>query len=291
MPTIKQLKVFASIARHGNLGDAACELFLSKGAISQSLNQLEQQLDTPLFDRVHPKLKLNEQGRTLQPMAEELLSRMEDIIHLFDLEAYPKGVIKLGASQTIGNYLLPDLLALEPTLDTRVTIANTFDLCEKLTRFDLDLALIEGVNHHPDLVLEPWLEDEMLLVAPPSHPLSQEKVIRFEQLNQNRWVLREPLSGSREQFDTHIKPQITKLGPILELNTLEAIMLAVEKGLGLTFVSRLAVKERLESKRLIQLNLTGYYPRQLHLAWHKNKYHSVLIRHFIRLCQNQRPTR
>ncbi|MGL5036653.1 MAG: LysR family transcriptional regulator, partial [Aeromonas sp.] len=109
--TLQQLKVFATIARYGNLGLAANELFLSKGAVSQSLQELERQLATPLFDRIHPRLQLNNEGRLLQPVAEELLTRMQDIENLFRPDAEPSGQLRLGASQTIGNYLLPTLLA------------------------------------------------------------------------------------------------------------------------------------------------------------------------------------
>lgn len=287
MPSIKQLKVFASIARHGNLGQAADEVFLSKGAVSQALGELEKRLGTPLFDRVHPRLKLNDQGRALQPLAEEVLSRIQDIEHLFDDGGAPTGTLILGASQTIGNYLLPVLLAKVPGAEARVQINNTFELCEKLAHFELDLALIEGENHHPDLVTQPWLEDEMLVVCAPSHPLADQRAVSLEALAGNDWVLRENHSGSREQFDRELAPRIGALGKVLALNALEAVMLAVEQNLGLTFVSKLAVQDRLASGRLCALPVAGRYPRQLSLAWHKNKYHSALLRHFIHFCQEQ----
>ena len=200
--TLQQLKVFATIARHGNLGGAAGELCLSKGAVSQSLQELERQLATPLFDRVHPRLQLNNEGRLLQPAAEELLTRMQEIEQLFGPDAEPSGQLRLGASQTIGNYLLPSLLAggaQELGAAPRVTIANTHLLCHSLAHFELDLALIEGENHHPDLVSEFWLEDEMLIIAPPQHPLAGQRDLPLSLLAGETWVLREPQSGSREQ--------------------------------------------------------------------------------------------
>ena len=109
--TLQQLRVFAAIARHGNLTSAAGSLFLSKGAVSQSLQQLENHLETALFDRVHPKLKLNQQGKQLLPMADELIARAGDIELTFGKNADSLGELHIGASQTIGNYLLPSLLA------------------------------------------------------------------------------------------------------------------------------------------------------------------------------------
>lgn len=288
--TLQQLKVFATIARYGNLGLAANELCLSKGAVSQSLQELERQLSTPLFDRIHPRLQLNNEGRLLQPAAEELLTRMQDIENLFRPDAEPSGQLRLGASQTIGNYLLPTLLASskqELGLPPKVTINNTHLLCHALANFELDMALIEGENHHPDLLAEPWLQDEMLVVAPPDHPLANKKELSLSRLGGETWVLREAQSGSREQFIQQIQPELPRWQPGLELNTLEAVMLAVEKGLGISFISRLAASDRLADGRLIALPLSRRFPRQLSLIWHKQKYHSTSLRHFIHFCRAQ----
>lgn len=288
--TLQQLKVFATIARYGNLGLAANELCLSKGAVSQSLQELERQLSTPLFDRIHPRLQLNNEGRLLQPAAEELLTRMQDIENLFSPDAEPSGQLRLGASQTIGNYLLPTLLASskqELGLPPKVTINNTHLLCHALANFELDMALIEGENHHPDLLAEPWLQDEMLVVAPPGHPLANKKELSLSRLGGETWVLREAQSGSREQFIQQIQPELPRWQPGLELNTLEAVMLAVEKGLGISFISRLAASDRVADGRLIALPLSRRFPRQLSLIWHKQKYHSTSLRHFIHFCRAQ----
>ena len=214
--TLQQLKVFATIARYGNLGLAANELCLSKGAVSQSLQELERQLSTPLFDRIHPRLQLNNEGRLLQPAAEELLTRMQDIENLFRADAEPSGQLRLGASQTIGNYLLPTLLATskqELGLPPKVTINNTHLLCHALANFELDMALIEGENHHPDLVTEPWLQDEMLVIAHPDHPLANQVDLSLSRLGGETWVLREPQSGSREQFIRQIQPGLPNWQP------------------------------------------------------------------------------
>lgn len=288
--TLQQLKVFATIARYGNLGLAANELCLSKGAVSQSLQELERQLSTPLFDRIHPRLQLNNEGRLLQPAAEELLTRMQDIENLFSPDAEPSGQLRLGASQTIGNYLLPTLLASskqELGLPPKVTINNTHLLCHALANFELDMALIEGENHHPDLLAEPWLQDEMLVVAPPGHLLANKNELSLSRLGGETWVLREAQSGSREQFIQQIQPELPRWQPGLELNTLEAVMLAVEKGLGISFISRLAASDRLADGRLIALPLSRRFPRQLSLIWHKQKYHSTSLRHFIHFCRAQ----
>jgi DNA-binding transcriptional LysR family regulator len=192
------------------------------------------------------------------------------------------GQLRLGATQTIGNYLLPILLARSEQATTpRISIANTHILSHALAHFELDLALIEGKNHHPDLIADPWLQDEMCIVAATSHPLASKAELAITTLNGETWVLREPMSGNREQFEQLIQPQLSNSRIGLELNTMEAVMLAVEQGLGITFISKLAVKDRLSSGRLVCLPIQQRFPRQLYLAWHKQKYHSAALRRFI----------
>ncbi|QFI54528.1 LysR substrate-binding domain-containing protein [Aeromonas simiae] len=287
--TLKQLRVFSAIARHGNLGKAADELCLSRGAISQSLQELERQLAAPLFDRIHPRLQLNSEGRQLQPMAEELLARVADIETLFTPHSGEAGLLRLGASQTIGNYLLPPLLAAMQQAGVRleVNIANTHRLCEQLAHFELDLALIEGETRMNELVTEPWLSDEMVVVAPWEHPLGGLPDLRLAALAGEPWVLREPDSGSREQFDQRLRPLIGRIGPLLELNTLEAVMQSVEQGLGLSLISELAARDRIAARRLRRLNLAEPMRRRLQLVWHRQKYLSAPMRHCIAFCQAQ----
>lgn len=215
---------------------------------------------------------------------------MQEIEQLFSPDAEPSGQLRLGASQTIGNYLLPALLAegaQELGVAPRVTIANTHLLCHALAHFELDLALIEGENHHPDLVSEPWLEDEMLIIAAPGHPLADQLELPLRRLAGETWVLREAQSGSREQFEQQLQPHLPRWQAGIELNTLEAVMLAVEKGLGISFISRLAVADRLAQGRLVALTPSRRFPRQLSLVWHKQKFHSAALRRVLAFCRAQ----
>ncbi|NHI02104.1 MULTISPECIES: LysR substrate-binding domain-containing protein [Oceanimonas] len=287
MITLKQLQVFASIARHGNLGLAADEICLSRGAVSQSLSELERRLGSPLFDRVHPRLQLNDQGRRLQPLAEEVLGRVEEIERQFEQGGELTGSLRLGASQTIGNYLLPALLARQPWLQAAVTITNTQTLCDMVARFELDMALIEGENRHAELETRDWLTDDMLIVAAPTHPLAGQSCLTPACLRGCDWVLREARSGSREQFDRQLAPHLADLGRVLELNTPEAVMQAVEQGLGLALISRLAAANRLAQGRLAVIDVGLRLPRTLALVWHRQKYHSALLHRFVEICREQ----
>ncbi|PPC76795.1 LysR family transcriptional regulator [Pokkaliibacter plantistimulans] len=286
--TVRQLEAFAAIARHSNLTDAASELSLTKGALSQALQQLEQRLSTPLFDRVHPRLKLNSEGLALQPLVEEALTRLGDIEAHFDPEHIHAGQLRLGASQTIGNYLLPRLIAdcsREGRLIPDIRITNTHNLCELLQAFEIDLALIEGESHLPELITEEWLEDEMLVVAAPDHPLCRQDEIHAEALAGQIWILREAHSGSREQFDRQLRPLFSHCGQIVQLNTLEAVMLTVEQGVGLSFISHLAASDRIREGKLKALPITRHFPRKLRLVWHSKKFHSAALKSFLQMCR------
>ncbi len=291
--SFRQLKAFVAVARLGNLGAAAEQLCLTRGAISQTLKELELQLGTPLFDRAHPHLLLNSEGALLLPLADEMLTRLDDIGELFALsgDTAGKAVLRVGASQTIGNYLLPSLLAqLGPQWQLSVFIANSQQLAERLLAFELDLALIEGEVTHPQLHSEAWQQDQMLLVTSPAHPLALSvaatgKVLSAGDLAGQYWVLREPASGSREQFDKYLRPQLTNPGTVLELNTLEAVLNTVQQGLGLTLVSELAARDRLACGALQVLPFSQPMPRQLHLCWHRDKYLSAASQRFIQFCR------
>ena len=296
--SFRQLKAFVAVARFGNLGAAADQLCLTRGAISQALKELELQLGTPLFDRAHPHLLLNSEGALLLPLADEMLTRLDDIGELFQQSGETggsgKAVLRIGASQTIGNYLLPSLLAqLGPQWRLSVFIANSQQLAERLLAFELDLALIEGEVTHPQLHSEAWQQDQMLLVTSPMHPLAQrvaatgavDAALSAADLADQYWVLREAQSGSREQFDKYLRPQLAALGTVLELNTLEAVLNTVQQGLGLTLVSELAVQDRLRSGALVVLPFSQPMPRQLHLCWHQDKYLSAASQRFIRFCR------
>ena len=282
--TLQQLRVFIAITRHGNLTSAAASLFLSKGAVSQSLQQLESHLETALFDRVHPKLKLNQQGRQLLSMADELIARAEDIERTFGKNADTLGELHIGASQTIGNYLLPSLLAEQGLMqhqEIKVTITNSDTLCQMLLNFDLDMALIEGQQSRPELQTTPWIKDHMILICAPNHPLTERPSLSLNELNQEMWILREPESGSRQQFERWIRPALnSEQHSVLELSSIESVLLAVEKGLGISFISNLAAKEKLSTGKVCALNIDQAFPRQLHLVWHKQKYLPRRLAHF-----------
>ncbi|ARS52514.1 MULTISPECIES: LysR family transcriptional regulator [Kushneria] len=285
--TLRQLQVFTTVARERTLTAAAASLFLTKPAVSVALSELEKQCDRTLFDRHRNRLYLNDQGRRLLPMADELLARSDAIDQLFDNEALG-GQLHVGASYTIGHQLLPALLS-DFRIDTghrdqRVNIANSAAICRALELFELDIGLIEGrvVDECFDVV--PWCQDHMLIVCSPEHPLARRDNIEITDLVGYDWLLREPGSGTREQFMRFIAPRLPQWQLGMEINSAEAIINAAAVGLGLTCVSTLEARHALYDGRLIRVALDLDMTREFSLVLHRDKYRSPLIKRFTEFC-------
>ena len=289
--TLKQLQVFVAVARHQNLSRASETLFMTKGAVSQSLGELERRLGVALFDRAHPKLHLNHEGERLLPMADELVHRAGDIERSFSDAAYegPEGnFLRVGCSQTIGNEVLPELLAGfsdETGWLPDVTIANTVEILRMLASFTLDAALLEGEERLPEIIFEPWIEDEMVVIAPPGHRLAQGGERSARELAGERWIVREMDSGSREYFNHTLAPMVEPMTIALTLSSPAPIVRSVTQGLGLAFVSRLSAARSAASGSVAILALKERFPRTFSICYHSRKYHSAAMRVFLSFCR------
>ncbi len=291
--TLKQLQVFVAVARHQNLSRASTALFMTKGAVSQALGELERRLGLALFDRAHPKLRLNHEGERLLPMADELVHRAEDIERSFSDAAYEGSegnFLRVGCSKTIGNYVIPELLAGfsdETGWLPEVTIANTAEILRMLASFTLDAALLEGEERLPEIMFEPWLEDDMVVIAPPGHRLAQGGPHAARELAWERWVVREVDSGSREYFNHTLAPIAGPMTIALTLNSPATIVRSVAQGLGLAFVSRLSAIRSAGSGNVAVIELKERFSRTFSICYHTRKYHSAAMRAFLAFCRKE----
>ena len=289
--SLKQLKVFVGITQHTTLSAASERLYLSKAALSMALSELEKQLGHPLFDRVNHRLILNQEGQKLLPLADELLHRANDINTLFSSHAKASGTLKIGASDTIGNHVLPSILSgfrqQQQHYSQQVFISNSELICQKLRDFELDIALIEGHAQQSDLVSTVFSQDTMCIIAPPSHPLAAKPQLSFNNLASSQWVLREAGSGSRSFFLQNLATHIDNWSQSFELNTTEALINSIAEGLGLGCLSSLAAQYALNDGRVTQLNLNHPMQRQFWLVMHKDKYKNPLLTQFIDFCHKQ----
>ncbi|MGV4109806.1 DNA-binding transcriptional regulator YeiE [Citrobacter freundii] len=280
--TLRQLEVFAEVLKSGSTTQASVMLALSQSAVSAALTDLEGQLGVQLFDRVGKRLVVNEHGRLLYPRALALLEQTTEIEQLFRED---NGAIRVYASSTIGNYILPAMIARYrhdfPDLPLELSVGNSQDVINAVLDFRVDIGLIEGPCHNTEIISEPWLEDELVVFAAPSSPLTKGPVT-LEQLAASPWILRERGSGTRELVDYLLLSHLPRFQMAMELGNSEAIKHAVRHGLGISCLSRRVIAEQLQAGTLSEVPVP--LPRLVRTLWrvhHRQKHISNSITRFL----------
>lgn len=293
--TLRQLKIFQAVALHGSTSAAARNVPLSQSATSAAVNELEQALGTLLFDRVGKRLLLNDRGRTLLPAARAVLDGARDIESTFASgdSAAPLD-LKIFASTTIGNYVLPRVLARfrtlhrDAALDMR--IGNTLEVVTAVREFATDLGFIEGPCHVPDVSVSPWLEDELVVVAAPTHPLALDACrgrLTTKRLMQALWLLREPGSGTREAVEQALMPHLPNIRSMMTLGSSEAIKNAAAEGLGISCLSQAVVRDLVTADRLVVLaTRLPRLMRRFSVIHHRAKVLSTSLQGFVAYCKD-----
>lgn len=276
--SFKQLQVFAAIAKHENISMAAEEIALTQSAMSMALKELESQLNTPLFQRQGKRLKLNNAGKLLQPKVQKLLQLAQEI-EQFATQDEISGQLRIGASNTIGNYLAPAIIAEFLTLHPKVTIdlkiGNTEQIVDDVQHMRIDIGLIEGLCDAPQIERSAWREDALKIFCGNSHPLTKKRKVSFDDLAGSAWILREKGSGTRAIFTNASHQFFQPQGQLLELGNNEAIKQAVKTGFGISCLSGLAIASELQHEELTELPVTQLdLQRQLFIIKHKSQFSS-----------------
>jgi len=287
--TLRQLEIFVAIARLGSVSRAADVLALSQSATSTALAGLEKQYDTLLFDRMGKRLHLSESGRALLPRAKALIDRASEIELLLKQGSGP-ATLHFGATLTIGNYLatllVGEFLRREPASKVTLEVHDTATIIRQVTQFEIDFGLIEGHFLHPDLQTEPWVADELAVFAAPDHSLAGRDEVSLDELVACPWIVRMAGSGTRQTFEYGMREFLPQLQIRLELEHTEAIKRAVESGMGLGCMSRLALKEAFRRGSLVEIPTPALdFRRQFHFVWHRQKFLSPGIERFLALCR------
>lgn len=280
--TLRQLEIFKAVAQEGRVTAAAEKLHISQPAASMALSELEKHLG-PLFDRhAGASMTLSDSGRALLPMAAEMIDRAYEIEAQFvEGGCYEQGVLRVSASSTIGNNLMPHILGdfsrEFPSIRTELSIDNTRNIQEMLLAMEIDLAVVEGSCIHPDIELTPWREDELIIICSPDHPLAN-KTVALDALVNEPWILREPGSGTRELFDEVVAVQIKKPNIVMSLNRAEAVKQAVMAGLGIGCISRLAVWRAMSTNLIACIHVSDLtLKRHFYLVSNRRKYESGVL--------------
>ncbi|TFH85043.1 LysR family transcriptional regulator [Billgrantia azerbaijanica] len=287
--TLRQLEVFVAVAQHESVSHAARALALSQSATSTALAELERQFDCRLLDRIGKRLKLNALGFQLLPKAVALLDRAEEIEELLHGQQ-GVGSLDVGATLTIGNYLatllISDFMQRHPGSRVRLSVRNTRAIIDSVRQHELDLGLIEGRCEEDDVVTQPWVEDELAVFCSPRHRLAGQGPVELDRLLREAWIMREQGSGTRLTLEQATRHRRGRFNILLELEHTEGIKRAVESGLGIGCVSKLALRDAFRRGSLVpiptpELDLS----RQFAFIWHRHKYLATGMREFLRLCR------
>ncbi|HEX5338513.1 MAG TPA: LysR family transcriptional regulator, partial [Gallionella sp.] len=241
---------------------AAAELFLSQPAVSMQIKQAEAAVGLPLFEQVGKKLFLTDAGRELLHYARSMLQLMQEMEAVFDeMKGLGQGKLTLSVVNT-ANYFTPQLLAkfcqLHPNINVSLQVANRDAVLKQLADNSTDLAIMGQPPEGLDISAESFMDNPLVVIAAPTHPLAKLKRVKFAQLAQENFLSRERGSGTRSAMERvfaqhHIQPHIS-----MEMETNEAIKQAVQAGMGLGILSLHSIELELETKRLVVLNVEHF---------------------------------
>jgi DNA-binding transcriptional LysR family regulator len=291
--TLRQLDIFHRVAQSGHVTKASEQLLLSQSAVSMAIAELEKYAGAPLFERCGRNLCLNDRGRLILPEVQEVLRRVS-LIDDFMIESLvePIGTLRVGASTTIGNYLLPFIVGefskRHPRAKAMLHVANTQHIETAVENGEYDIGLIEGPLHHLSLQTTPWRDDELVIIVNNNHPWAQERKASPEQLEAAPWIMREKGSGTREIFEAATKKQKIGFSITMELGHTEAIKKAVEAGLGVSCLSRMAVQRELDNNWLVEIQSPLDLKRKLIILTKDVEYQTRLLKAYLALLEENK---
>ena len=260
--TLRQLQVFEKVASHLNYSRAAEELYLSQPAVSMQIKQLEENIGLPLFEQMGKKIFLTEAGRELFHYSRNIAQQLAEMEAVFDeMKGLEQGKLTLSVVNT-ANYFTPRLLAkfcqMHPNINVILQVANRDAVLKQLADNSTDLAIMGQPPDGLDISAEPFMDNPLVVIAAPGHPLARLKRVKFAQLAQETFLSREQGSGTRSAMERifaehHIQPRIS-----MEMETNESIKQAVQAGMGLGILSLHSIELELEIKRLAMLNVENF---------------------------------
>jgi len=284
MYSIKQLELFISLARTQRVVETAKEYEMSQSAVSMSTRELEKELGEPLFDRIGKKLILNDRGHLLLERCESHVEGLKDIYANFNASQL-MGELRITASVTIADYLMPDLLneylGAYEGLHVKLKSANTSDVIQEVKNGECDLGFIEGECYESAIERNVLMKDELVVVSRDSG-FQHEKPFFIDQLLSKKWVLREEGSATRSVFLNAIAPLDKELNIFMEFGSIEAIKNFILKDDSyLAVLPKICVLNELKEKKLFEVRIKNItFKRDFMLIKRQDRPESALMKHF-----------
>lgn len=283
--SLRQLQVFDAVARRMNYTRAAEELHLSQPAVSMQVRQLEEEIGLPLFERLGKRIALTEAGRELQHYSLAIDRSLREMKEVLDsLKGVSRGCLQIAVASTI-NYFAPRLLAVfqqrYPGIGLHLDVTNRETLMHLLETNTVDLVLMGIPPQDLDVESEVFMDNPLVVIAPPEHPLADLRQIPTARLASEIFVMREPGSGTRQAMERCFGEQGLTIRHGMQMTRNEAVKQAVRSGLGLSVVSLHTIELELETRRLVTLDVTGFPDiRHWHLVYRRGKRLSPAARAF-----------
>jgi DNA-binding transcriptional LysR family regulator len=290
-----KLKTFCTVAETKSFTKTSQIVHLSQPAVSLQIQSLEEFFETKLFDKTGKQVSLTPAGKILYEHAVHIMGHYNEVVkEINKLTGMMKGAVALGASTTLGNYILPriitDFKRLHPKIKIKLRIGNTERIEDLMHSGFLDFGIVEGKTSRTNTKTEKVISDQLVLIVHPKHPLAKRRSVSVLDLMREPFIIREQGSGTRqhiEKFLDHNGINIRDLHVALIMGSTESIKAAVEAGTGIAILSRWAVKKEVEDGRLKTVNLReGGITRELTLIYSKKPRLSHADRELILFIKN-----
>lgn len=291
--TIRHLRTFVIVYQNESITKASDILHVSQPAVTSSVKELENYYHLRLFDRIGKRISATEQGRWLYDYALHIVSmfdEMEEEVKTWN----NKGTLRIGSSITIGNFILPQLIAdfqkQYEEIEIRVSVCNTKTIEQYILNNEIDLALVEGKSEYKQIHMEQMMEDPLCCICASDSELAKRQTLSMEELEEYPMILRERGSAVREMIEESLGYYQINHKVLWESVSTQAIIRAVGKNLGISILPYLLVRDELKRGTINQLNIEGFYlSRQFSIAYHEKKYLTAAAQKFIKLCQEKIP--
>lgn len=286
--TLRHFQIFVTVCDLMNMTAAAEALYMSQPAVSQAIAEMEKHYNARLFDRLSRKLYLTEAGEKLLSYARHII-RMSSEIERNMQSLQTAGTLRIGASVTVGAYLLPELVSayerVYPAVRVEVVESNTRLIEEYLLADRLDLGIVEGEIFSPELLSLPMQKDELILVCSPAHRFAACESVDPAELEKEAFIIREEGSGTRKTFESVMASHQLLWHASWVCSNADTIRKAVSRGFGVTVLSRLSVADAIAEGTLCAPSLQKIrFERTFQVVYHRNKYLTPAMQQFIDAC-------
>jgi len=290
----RRLQVFHTVARLLSFTKAAESLHMTQPAVTFQVRQLEEYFNTRLFDRTHNRISLTEAGNRVYGFADrifELYAEMENAVR--DMTGEISGVLIMGASTTIAEYMLPALLGdfkkKYPDVNVHLKVSNTDGIVSMVENNDIDLGVVEAPVMNKNLMVEGCRKDRLVAIVPPQHPLAGKQQVEVKELLEFAYIEREEGSGTREVIQEYLGGLGIGANDVhvsMELGSPEAIKGAVEASMGVAIVSEVTIHKELQLGTLVALELDPPLERPFSFVHQKQKFRQRAMDELLEFARN-----